>query len=204
MNFYRSILMGLAAFSLNAPAEEIKQAAVGDRVPDVTLKTAESTDLNLRNAVKSKPAVLIFYRGGWCPFCTRHLMALAEVQKDLTVAGYRILAISPDQPAKLTETPGRDELNYTLLSDSDMAAAKAFGVAFKVSDEVITRYKTKHQIDLEAASGKNHHLLPHPAVFIVDQTGIIRFAHVNPDFKTRLDPAEILKTVREMKPAATP
>jgi peroxiredoxin len=188
-----------AAFTLNALAEEPKQAAVGDRVPDVTLRTAESTDLKLRDAVKSKPAVLIFYRGGWCPFCTRHLMALAEVEKDLTAAGYQILAISPDQPAKLAETPDRDKLSYTLLSDSDVAAAKAFGITFKVPDELVTKYKTEYQIDLEAASGKTHHLLPHPAVFIVDQTGIIRFAHVNADYKVRLDPAEILKTVREMK-----
>jgi peroxiredoxin len=193
-----------AAFTLNALAEEPKQAAVGDRVPDVTLRTAESTDLKLRDAVKSKPAVLIFYRGGWCPFCTRHLMALAEVEKDLTAAGYQILAISPDQPAKLAETPDRDKLSYTLLSDSDVAAAKAFGITFKVPDELVTKYKTEYQIDLEGASGKTHHLLPHPAVFIVDQAGIIRFAHVNPDYKVRLDPAEILKTVREMKPAATP
>ncbi len=185
-----------AAFTLNALAEEPKQAAVGDHIPDVTLRTAESAELKLRDAVKSKPAVVIFYRGGWCPFCTRHLMALAKVEKDITSAGYQILAISPDQPAKIAETPNRNSLSYTLLSDSDMDAAKAFGITFKVPEELVTKYKTDYQIDLEAASGKTHHLLPHPAVFIVDQTGIIRFVHVNPDYKTRLDPAEILKAVR--------
>ncbi len=193
-----SILITAAAISLNVLAEETKQAAVGDRVPDVTLHTAESTELKLRNSVKSKPAVLVFYRGGWCPFCTRHLMALVEVEKDLTEAGFQILAISPDQPSKIAETPDREKLSYTLLSDSDMEAAKAFGIAFKVDEDTVTRYKTEHQIDLEAASGKTHHLLPHPAVFIVDQEGVIRFAHVNPDYRTRLDPAEILKTVSDM------
>jgi peroxiredoxin len=157
-----SALLLSAVFTLNALAEEPKQAAVGDRVSDVTLRTAESTDLKLRDAVKSKPAVLIFYRGGWCPFCTRHLMALAEVEKDLTAAGYQILAISPDQPAKLAETPDRDKLSYTLLSDSDVAAAKAFGITFKVPDELVTKYKTEYQIDLEAASVHRRSNRHHP------------------------------------------
>lgn len=193
-----------AAFTLNALAKEPKQAAIGDQIPDVTLRTAESDALKLRDVVKSKPAVVIFYRGGWCPFCTRHLMALAEMQNDLAAAGFQILAISPDQPAKIGEMPNRKKLSYTLLSDSAMDAAKAFGIAIKVTDELVINYKTEHQIDLEAASGKSHQLLPHPAVFIVDQTGIIRFAHVNPDYKVRLDPAEILKTVHRMKLETTP
>lgn len=193
----RSLLVASALLT-SASAEEIKQAAKGDIIPDVMVRTTESKDLKLREAVRAKPAVLVFYRGGWCPFCTRHLMALTEVEKDLTAAGFQILAISADQPAKLKETPNRDQLTYTLLSDSTMDAAKAFGITFKVPDEVITKYKNQHGIDLEAASGETHHLLPHPAVFIVDQAGMIRFAHVNPDYKTRLDPKEILKAARDI------
>lgn len=190
-----------ALFSAAAFAEQPKQSAKGDPLPNVSVKATDGSAVKLREAVKTKPAVLIFYRGGWCPFCTRHLMALNEVEKDLTDAGFKILAISPDQPAKLAETPDREKLSYTLLSDSSMEAAKAFGITFKVPDDLVAKYKSDYQIDLEAASGETHHLLPHPAVFIVDQAGVIRFAHVNPDYKTRLDPAEILKAVRGIKSA---
>jgi len=178
-------------------AETAKPAAKGDQIPDVTVQSADGTDLKLRAAVKKQPAVIVFYRGGWCPYCTRHLMALAEVEKDIVAAGYQILAISPDKPAKIAETPDREKLSYTLLSDAKMDAAKAFGISFKVADELVSKYKNEYQIDIEAASGENHHLLPHPAVFIVDRDGIIRFSHINENYKVRLEPAEILKNLRE-------
>jgi peroxiredoxin len=40
-------------------------------------------------------------------------------------------------------------------------------------------------------------LLPHPGVFVIGKDGVIRFAHVNPDYKTRLDPEAILKAAIE-------
>lgn len=202
-------LAAVAAIVLpvNALAGNPKQAAKGDLIPDIIVKTADASELKLREAVKSKPTVLIFYRGGWCPYCSRQLMALASVEKDLSAAGFQILAVSADKPATLAETPNLEKLTCTLLSDASMDAAKAFGITFKVPEELVSIYKTEYQIDLEAASGSTHHLLPHPAVFILDQEGIIRFAHVNPDYKTRIDPAEILKVAREsalpIKPAAS-
>jgi peroxiredoxin len=62
-----------------------------------------------------------------------------------------------------------------------------------VPAELVTKYKTEYQIDIEATSGKTRHSLPYPAVFIIDAKGVIRFAHVNPDYKKRLDPKAILK-----------
>jgi len=164
---------------------------VGNSVPDVKLRTEENQEVRLRKLVSEKPTVLIFYRGGWCPYCNRHLQALVGIEKDLLAAGAQLLAISPDQPSKLKETPDREKLGYRLLSDSDATAAQAFGIAFKVDDATVEKYKT-YKIDLDAASGKSHHLLPHPAVFVAGTNGVIRFAHVNPDYKVRLDPDKIL------------
>ncbi len=197
----RLLLAALSLFtatSLSAenPAEAL---AVGAAIPDVTLRTDKDQKFNLRREVAAKPAVLIFYRGGWCPFCTKHLSALAGIEKDLAASGFQLLAISTDSPAKLREKPDYQTLTYTLLSDSTMDAARAFGIAFKVTDDVFAKYKG-FGVDLEAASGQTHHLLPHPAVFVVDKTGVIRFAHVNPDYKSRLDPAKILEAARAAKP----
>lgn len=171
---------------------------VGDTIPDVTLRTEDDKEVKLRAHVSEKPTVLIFYRGGWCPFCTRHLKDLAGIEKDLEAAGAQLLAISPDQPSKLKATPGRDKLGYRLLSDGDALAAKAFGLAFKVDDQTVEKYKG-YGINLDAASGRNHHLLPHPAVFVANTNGVIRFAHFNADYKVRLEPQKILEAVRAAK-----
>lgn len=168
---------------------------VGDTIPDVTLRTEDDKTVSLRKLASEKPTVVIFYRGGWCPFCNRHLQSLAGIETELNKAGAQLLAISPDQPSKLKATPDREKLHYQLLSDSDAAAAKAFGIAFKVDDATVEKYKG-YGINLESASGKDHHLLPHPAVFVTDMSGKIRFAHVNSDYKVRLEPKQILDAIK--------
>lgn len=176
-----------------ALAVDAKPVGVGDSIPDAVVHSVDGKQLKLREMVKQSPTVLIFYRGGWCPYCTRHLQALAEVEGPLKQAGYQILAVSADQPAIIAKTPHRDQLGYQLLSDASMQAAKAFGITFKVADELVAKYKNEYQIDIETASGKTHHVLPHPAVFVVDTGGVVRFAYINKDYKVRLDPDKILE-----------
>lgn len=173
---------------------------VGDSIPDVTLRTEDDKEVSLRKLVSEKPTVLIFYRGGWCPFCTRHLKDLVGIESDLEKQGAQLVAISMDTPAKLKATPDHDKLGYRLLSDSDAHAAKAFGIAFTVEEDLVKQYKDSYKIDLEAAAGNKNHILPHPAVFVADTSGKIRFAHFNPDYKVRLEPAKILEAARSVKP----
>jgi peroxiredoxin len=188
----------LAAMLAQAQASPTPVKA-GDLIPDVTLRTEEEKEVRLRKVVSERPTVLIFYRGGWCPFCTRHLQSLAGIEEDLNKIGAQLLAISMDQPAKLKATPDRDKLGYRLLSDSDAAAAKAFGVAFKVDGATVEKYKG-YGINLEAASGRDHHILPYPAVFVAGTDGKVLFAHVNPDYKVRLEPEKVLEAARAVNP----
>jgi len=203
------IMKVIAAIILLASAAFVSAAeplAPGARLPNVTVRTEKDAPVTLAAALKSEPAVILFYRGGWCPYCTKHLSAMMEIEGKLRDQGYSIFAISTDQPSKLAATPGRENLNYTLLSDSKMDAANAFGITFTVSDETLEKYKG-YNIDLEAASGEKHHMLPHPAVFIVDREGIIRFAHVNENYKVRLDPEKVLAAAKEANnppPKTTP
>lgn len=189
------LLLGAALAQAQTNSTPLK---VGDSIPDVKLRTEDDKEVSLRKLVSEKPTVLIFYRGGWCPFCNRQLQSLAGIEDDLNKAGVQLLAISMDQPAKLKATPDREKLHYRLLSDSDAAAATAFGIAFKVDDKTVEKYKG-YGINLDAASGNDHHILPHPAVFIANTNGVIRFAHFNPDYKVRLEPAKVLEAARAAK-----
>lgn len=196
------IIISLLWFSVGLATAQTNSTPIkkGDVIPDVAVRNEDNQEVKLRQLVAAKPTVLIFYRGGWCPYCTRHLKDLVTIESELQQAGAQIFAISMDQPAKLKETPDRDKLGYKLLSDSDAVAAQAFGIAFKVEDALVKKYKESYKIDLEAASGREHHLLPHPAVFVVDQKGKVQFSYVNPDYKIRLEPEQILAAVR-LKPA---
>ena len=176
--------------------ENAQPLGVGQTVPDVTVRAVDGNPFNLQQAVADQPTVLIFYRGGWCPYCNRHLADLEQLGPKLKEPGYQILAISPDRPEELAKSVQELELGYELLSDSDMVAARSFGLAFKVDDALVETYKTKYGIDLEASSGRTHHELPVPAAYVVDQAGVIRFAFVNPDYKVRVDSEKLLEEAR--------
>ena len=176
-------------------AQEVRPLLIGASVPDVGLETVAGETVKLQEQLGEKPAILIFYRGGWCPFCNRQLAQLQEIQSSLVDLGYQILAISPDRPAKLAESAEKIKPSYTLLSDSRMEVASAFGIAFRLDDATLTKYRG-YGIDLEAASGQSHFQLPVPSVFIVGRDGKIGFTYVNPDYKLRIDADVLLAAAR--------
>ncbi|MBK8981325.1 MAG: AhpC/TSA family protein [Ignavibacteria bacterium] len=177
----------------NAPlsAEDIDPILTGSKIPDVTLADINGNAVELLKKVSEKPSILIFYRGGWCPYCNTQLSQIQEIDSELQNLGYEIIAVSPDRPEELKRSIDKNKINYTLLSDSSMNAGLKFGIAFKVADEIIEKYKT-YDIDLEASSGMDHHLLPVPSVFILGTDGIVKFSYVNPNYKIRLDPDELM------------
>ncbi len=91
------------------------------------------------------------------------------------------------------------ELGYTLFSDSEMTAARAFGIAYQMQPDMIEAYEG-YGIDLAAAAGRDHHQLPVPSVFLVEKGGTIRWVYSNPDYKVRPDNAQLLGAAR--KPSA--
>ena len=100
----------------------------------------------------------------------------------------------------MRESLKAQDLGYSLYSDSTLAAARAFGIAFQLSDDDVQMYED-YGVDLEAASGEDHHQLPVPSVFLVEAGGVIRWAYSNPDYKIRPENAEILKAAKKLKGA---
>jgi peroxiredoxin len=185
----------MAAENVADSPEAATPLAKGASVPDVSLKTVDGEDVKLREVVAEKPAALIFYRGGWCPYCTKHLKDLREIEDEMREAGYQIIAISPDDPAHLKKTLDQQDLPYTLMSDSKMEAARSFGLAFRLDGDTLERYKG-FGIDLaDASGGGNRDALPVPAFYLVNKEGEITFAHTDADYKKRLSNAEILKAL---------
>ena len=166
--------------------------AVGATMPAATVKDVEGTAVDLATVWAEKPAVLVFYRGSWCPFCVRHLAALGGITKNLEDLGWTLVAISPDQPAKLAP-PEPDGIRR--LSDQDALLMRGLGLAFTVDEDTRVKYKG-YGIDLEEASGRSHFILPVPAVILVDRGGVVRFIHADADYRQRLDPAKVLEAAR--------
>jgi peroxiredoxin len=106
-----------------------------------------------------------------------------------------VIAISPDRPKELAKSLDAKGLGYSLYSDSMLTAARAFGIAFQLSDEEVAKYG-QYGIDLERASGQNHHQLPVPSVFLVEAGGTVLWSHSDPDYRVRPDNALVLEAAR--------
>ena len=85
-------------------ANGIQPLLVGQSVPDVQLQTADGKAFNLKQELAEQPTVLIFYRGGWCPYCNLQLSQLQKIESQLQDLGYQIIAISPDRPEMLNKS----------------------------------------------------------------------------------------------------
>jgi peroxiredoxin len=182
-------------------AEDAEPIQAGTVAPDAHLRDLDGKEVTLHAIIAEKSTVLIFYRGSWCPYCNAHLSDLITVEEELRSLGYQIIAISQDRPEELNRMTTEDHLNYRLFSDPQAEAMKNFGVAYRVDDTAIANYK-KFNVDLERSSGQTHHILPVPAVFIIDRTGRVVFVHADPDYKVRMKGSEVLAAAKKSAPAS--
>ncbi len=120
---------------------------------------------------------------------------LREIEPQLNDMGFQLMAIAPDLAAGIHQTMEKHHLRGHVLSDSRMAAARAFRVAYEVDENTLKQLKD-FGVDLEAASAEKHHQLPVPAVFVVGTNDVIQFTYANPDYKVRLDPELLVAAVR--------
>jgi peroxiredoxin len=194
-----ALMMGFSAVStaadkredIHASADQVQPLLVGMKAPDFTVRNVENQAFTYTSGVQENPIVLTFFRGGWCPYCNLHLSELRLAEKQLEDMGFDIWFISIDKPELLLASLDDPGIGYTIFSDSALNATRAFGLAFRVDDELNERY-LGYGIDLEKASGENHHVLPAPATYIIGTDGSINFAYINPDYKVRLHPDILL------------
>lgn len=161
--------------------------------PGCVVQTVDGTPFDLNAAVAGKPTVLIFYRGGWCPYCNAHLRQLQGSADTLQGMGYQLLAISSDTPDALRATLTQDKLSYQLLSDSKVQVAAKFGLRYQVTDTFLEQLKHNH-VDLTAQNGG--YLLT-PGAYILDRAGVVRFVYVNDNFTVRVSQEALLRAARD-------
>jgi peroxiredoxin len=169
-------------------AQNVTPLLIGQAAPNSKLQTVDGDPVSLKALTMQKPTILIFYRGGWCPYCNSQLAGLKDIEGQLDELGYQILAISPETPAQLQEQKLQTKFTVQLLADPDLDTISGFGIGFYVPDETRTKYKSNWDINLTSDKSSGKAVLPAPAVFILDTDGKIKFSYVNPDIKIRLSP----------------
>jgi len=202
-----------AAFQLqvaaNAPAEvsgpfQEEQAALeaggpppgvpapGVPMPDGALLDVHGAPTTLAQARDGRPAVVVFYRGAWCPFCNFALRTYQQqVVPELTARGIALVAVSPQKPDGSLTMRDTNELTYQVVSDPANQIAGQLGILTEPTVAARGAQATLG-IDVSAANSDGTATLPMPTVVLVDAAGTIRWIDVHPNYTTRTEPAEIL------------
>jgi peroxiredoxin len=174
-------------------------AEVGTVLPDAELLDVEGEPLALSAALAGAPAVIVFYRGAWCPYCN---IALRTYQAELAAAlrerGVGLIAVSPQKPDGSLTMQEKHDLDFGVLSDPGLVLARALGVLTEPSAEAIDA-QLALGLDLREVNADGSPSLPMPTVAIVDPGRRVAWIDVHPDYTTRTEPEEILAALATLE-----
>ncbi|WP_199617673.1 peroxiredoxin-like family protein [Paenibacillus alkalitolerans] len=174
-----------------------KGLAVGTEAPDFTLRNQTGNGVTLSEEIAKGPVILTFYRGEWCPFCNLELKAYQRNLGSIHEAGAQLLAVSPLTPDHTLTVQEKNELSFHVLSDLGNQVAQKYLLKFKLPDYLHEIYRSLG-FGLDGFNGDDSWELPVPATYLIDKQGIIRLASVDPDYKTRMEPGEVLNVLRSL------
>lgn len=169
---------------------------VGDKLPDGLFLNHKGGTNQLSKLRKDEKAVIMFYRGEWCPYCNLTLNYYNKVLASLDES-VNFYAISPEQPDVTMNSFDIEQLSFTVLSDPNNEFASKMGLVYKLSKVSGAVVKRKGG-NLEASQGNNEKALPIPATFVVNGEGVITHTWVEHDFTIRAEPEEVLAAYRSI------
>jgi peroxiredoxin len=170
----------------------------GQYLTDFTLNNHNGEPRSLSQLRQNGPVVIIFYRGGWCPYCNMELHAYQQALPAIKEAGATLVAITPELPDASLSTAEKHGLAFEVLTDTNSDYARKIGIVFTLSPTLRPIYES-FGINIEKHNGKDQYDLPLAATFVVDTQGKIVSAFVTADYTKRADPEDIIKVLVSLK-----
>jgi peroxiredoxin len=190
-------VMDRAVCDLAASGIVESSLGVGSKVPDLSLPDATGTKVSLSSLLADGPVVLAFYRGGWCPYCSTELRALQAKLPEITAAGGKLVAVSPQTPDNSLSTSEKLGLAFPVLSDEGNRAAESFGLVFSLPEALRSVY-AGFGLDLPAANGDDTFTLPVPATYVVASDGTVAWRFADADYTKRAEPDDVVAALRAL------
>ncbi len=151
--------------------EDISRVRVGTVAPDFTLAQYRGDTFTLSDLRGSRYVVLVFYRGWWCPYCMTQLTELRNLLDDDLKTEVELVVVSIDgdeENGRAFQRIARDdgvEPDYTFLSDPESTVIGRYGIL--------------------NPDGGRRGAIPHPAAYVIDLGGVVRWMDVQTDYTIR-------------------
>lgn len=173
---------------------EEKSIKLGAIMPDFSLPNAKNEIIHSKEILKKGKMIIAFYRGSWCPYCNLELKALQENLSKINDKKVSLVAISPQSPDNSLSIIEKHNLTFEVLTDKDNTFAKQLGIIFELQDFVLPFYNALG-INLSSFNKNDDNSLPIPAVFVVNENGIIIYKFADANYMNRIDIDELLNTL---------
>jgi peroxiredoxin len=174
-----------------------KAINVGDYAPEFVLTNAVGEEISLYDTLLSGPVVLVWYRGGWCPYCNLQLQQIQQRLDDIKAAGGQVLAISPELPDKGMTLRERHNLEFQVLSDVNNKVADRYNLAYSVPSHVVDQYDLSYTLnEYNGADAKER--LPLAVTYVISRSGLVEYAFLDADYAKRAKPDDIIEALKRL------
>jgi len=182
---------------LTSTGVPVGAVAVGDVLPDAQLVGLDGQTVSLLSVTAGRPAVLVFYRGAWCPYCNITLRTYErDLRPELDRLGVALVAISPQTPDGSTAAAQGGELKFPVLSDPSNAFVRALGIVTEPSAAARVAH-TELGFDVADSNADSTAGIPFPTVLVISADHTVRFVDVHVDYTTRTEVPAILLAVAQ-------
>ncbi|MFI8604627.1 peroxiredoxin-like family protein [Cellulophaga baltica] len=167
---------------------------VGETAINFTLPNALGKKITLYDELENGPVILMWYRGGWCPYCNMQLHYMQEMLPAFKKLGASLLAITPETPDNSISTKEKNDLEFEVLSDLDNKVGYEYKVVFKLTEDVKEIYE--NGFELSKFNGNDKGELPLAATYIIGQNKVIQYAFLDADYRNRAEPQDLLEHLK--------
>jgi len=157
----------------------------GDKAPDFLGYDQKGKQVELKKLLENGPVIMFFYRGKWCPVCSRYLNNYQDSLKVLTDQGFNVVAITPESIENVEQTVKLHNLTFTVIYDCQEKIMKDYDCMFTVTKAYQELIKSGLSIEIAENNGRDAARLPVPATYIINRDGYIVAVQFDPDYKNR-------------------
>lgn len=161
---------------------ESYQLAVGQKLPHFKVRDADGNDFDSAS-LQGAPAILLFYRGNWCPLCMAQIREIVAKYEEIAAMGIRVVLISPQPDEQSRKLAAQHDVPFEFLVDTDNKVAESLGIG------------VQHGVPVGIPGGYSPHTVL-PTLVVTNESGTIVFSDQTDNYRVRPEPDIFLAILR--------